>query len=454
MYAIVDIETTGGYAGKSKITEIAVFVHDGERVVDKFQTLVNPQQTLPPYITGLTGITQKMVDAAPPFADIAAELYHLLENKIFVAHNVSFDFSFIKKAFEEEGFQFYNRKLCTVRLSRQAFPNLRSYSLGNLCESLGIFIEDRHRAGGDAQATTILFEKILSEKPDAVRNSLKHNSKETSLPPNLPKNVYYELPESAGVYYFFDAQGEVIYVGKAVNIKKRITSHFSGTSKDSRNQSIRNEIHHIDYELTGNELLALILESQEIKRLWPKYNRSQKYRPNQWGIYQYEDQQGYIRLNVSKKVKGVAPLIDFNSHADGFHFLLNKVKEFSLCPKLSGIQKTFGACYDHAIGHCQGACIEAEPVAIYNTRIEAAKASFMNRDSTFAIVGEGRSEEERSFILVENGKYHGFGYCDRQLQIASAEDVKMVVKQYKSTIEIENYIQRYTLDPTVQVVPL
>ncbi|MEQ8244339.1 exonuclease domain-containing protein, partial [Fulvivirga sp.] len=296
MYAIVDIETTGGFAGKSKITEIAIVIHDGEKEVETYETLINPEQLVPSYITGLTGITQQMVDDAPVFADVAAEINDILSDKIFVAHNVSFDYSFVKRALESEGYMFNNKKLCTVRLSRQIIPGHRSYSLGNLCESLGIQIDNRHRAGGDAKATAILFRQLLEKDEDTVRAALKHNSKETILPPNLPKAEFLALPESPGVYYFLDAQGEVIYVGKAINIKKRIISHFSGTSKNNRNQAIRNEIHHIDYELTGNELIALVLESQEIKRLWPKYNRSQKYIANQWGVYKYEDRQGYIRF--------------------------------------------------------------------------------------------------------------------------------------------------------------
>ena len=452
MYAIVDIETTGGFAGKSKITEVAVFIHDGEQIVDRYETLVNPQQVVPPYITGLTGISQQMVDDAPLFAEIAEELYALLENKIFVAHNVHFDYSFLKKAFEQEGYIFANKKLCTVRLSRQIIPGHRSYSLGNLCEALGIGIENRHRAAGDAHATAILFSQLLRQDPDSVRAALKHNSKETTLPPHLPKSEYLELPELPGVYYFIDQRGEVIYVGKAVNIKKRITSHFSGSSKNSRNQRIRNEIHHITYELTGNELVALVLESQEIKRLWPKYNRSQKHPANQWGIYQYEDREGYRRLQVSKRVKGAPPLISFSSHADGFHYLMNKVKEYELCPKLSGIQKTDAACFDVALGTCYGACCGDEHPDIYNPRVEEAIESFHEADRSFAIIGEGRNEDELSVILVEEGTYQGFGFCDREVSVSHLHEVKLLITSYKSTVEIDHYIESYIHSAGARVV--
>ena len=366
-----------------------------------------------------------------------------MADKIFVAHNVNFDYSFIKRAFEQAGYLFTNKKLCTVRLSRQIIPNQRSYSLGNLCESLGIDIQNRHRAMGDAAATSILFKKLLDDNPDAVRAALKSNSKEMILPPHLPKEEYLALPESPGVYYFLNERAEVIYVGKAINIKKRITSHFGGSSKNTRNQRIRNEVHHIDYELTGNELVALVLESQEIKRLWPIYNRSQKYVPNQWGIYKYEDRSGYPRLQVSKRIKGAPPLISFNNHADGFHFMLNKIKEFDLCPKLSGIQKTDGACYDVALGYCKGACSGKEPVVEYTERVDQAIESFTSNERSFAIIGEGRRDNEWSIILIEKGQYLGFGFTQQNLQVTNLEEAKLLIDLYKPTSEIENYIASY-----------
>jgi DNA polymerase III subunit epsilon len=454
MYAIVDIETTGGFAGKSKITEIAVVVYDGKEIVDTYETLLNPQQIVPNYITGLTGISQNMVDGAPLFSEIAEELYDLLKDKIFVAHNVHFDYSFIKKAFEDEGYYFNTKKLCTVRLSRQVLPGHRSYGLGNLCEALDIRIENRHRAGGDAQATTILFGMLLNSGQEVISAALQHNAKETTLPPNLPKEEFLSLPEYPGVYYFQDAQGEVIYVGKAINIKKRVTSHFSGTSKNDRNQRIRNEVHHINYELTGNELVALVLESQEIKRIWPKYNRSQKYVGIQWGIYKYEDRHGYVRFNVSKVMKGVKSLINFNNHADAFHYTLKKVREFALCPKLSGIQKSEGACFDVKLGTCKGACDQAEDAFSYNRRVDEAITSFYDEDRSFAIIGDGRNEDETSLILIENGTYHGFGFCDKYAPISNLDDARLLVDTYKPTVEIEHYIQSYINSPQAEIIEL
>lgn len=454
MYAIVDIETTGGFAGKSRITEIAIFLHDGESIVDSYETLINPGQYIPSYITGLTGISQEMVSEAPAFDDVSEKIFHMLKDRVFIAHNVHFDYSFLKKEFENLSLNFNPRRLCTVRLSRALFPGLRSYGLGNLCEQLGITIRNRHRAGGDAEATAVLFDKLIKKDSQFVAMALKRNSKETTLPPNLPKEEYEALPEEPGVYYFHDKRGEVIYVGKAIDIKKRITGHFSGTSKNRRNQYIRNEIHHISYELTGNELVALLLESHEIKRLWPKYNRAQKHISYQWGIYRYEDRQGYHRLNISKKVKGVLPLMSFYSHSDAWQFLLAKVKEFELCPRLAGIQKSDGACYDLPLGQCKGACDGAEGADEYNARTAEAVESFYNLDRSFAILGAGRTDEEHSVVLVEKGVYHGFGFCNRDVAIHDIEQVRMVINPCKSTVETDTYIQSYLNNPEADVIEL
>ncbi|MFI5221435.1 MAG: exonuclease domain-containing protein, partial [Bacteroidia bacterium] len=294
MYAIVDIETTGGHAESNSITEIAVFIHDGKKVVHQFETLLKPARWIPAYITGYTGITNEMVEDAPLFDDIAEELFELLNGKIFVAHNVNFDYSFIRSHLKSSGFDYNSKKLCTVRLSRKIFPGLRSYSLGNICAYTGIDIENRHRAGGDAIATVELFEKILREdKNGAIDEFLKRGSKEQVLPPNLPKKQFDDLPEKPGVYYFHDEHGKVIYVGKAVNIKKRVGTHFGGNSTRKQKQDFLRTIHSISFEPVATELMALILESIEIKKHWPEFNRAQKKPEFAFGIYDYEDQNSY-----------------------------------------------------------------------------------------------------------------------------------------------------------------
>lgn len=448
MYAIVDIETTGGYAENHRITEIAVYHHDGINITDSFHTLINPGRNIPYYITGLTGITSEMVSLAPAFQDVAKEIHHWLDGKIFVAHNAHFDYSFLRKELEQVGINWNAKKLCTVRLSRKIIPGLRSYSLGSLAESLGIKITNRHRAGGDAEATVKVFDELLQrDRDNYILKTLKKNSGETILPPNLPKEEFDKLPAQCGVYYFHNANGNVIYVGKAINIKKRIAGHFTGEAREWSRSKIRNEIHHISYELTGNELIALILESQEIRRLWPKYNQAQKFRVEEWGVYDYEDRNGYIRFSVNVVTKGSRPLIRFTSKGDAWNFLWAKVREFELCPKLSGLQVTKGLCFDYQTGECRGACMCLEAVNSYNVKTGNAIRSFRGNGHTVAIIGKGRRLDEQSLVLVEQGAYFGFGYFDRQASISDLESARTYVRRSVETPTVQNLINSYLMNP-------
>ena len=310
MFAIVDIETTGGYASGNCITEIAIAIHDGEKMVDFFETLINPEIPIPRYIQSLTGITNAMVSQAPVFEEVAPKIYGLLHNKVFVAHNVNFDYSFIKHHLGQWGYNLDCKKLCTVRLGRKVLPGYQSYSLGNICRSLHIEVENRHRAGGDTLATVQLFECILkNDNGGEIKAMLKGKAKEQFLPPHLPVEKVAQLPSCPGVYYFHNQKGKIVYVGKAKDLKKRVNSHFSNNKAGKQKQDFLREIYNVSYQLCGSELMAFILESIEIKRLWPLYNRSLKGFQQTYGLYMFEDGRGYQRLVIEKLKKQLsAPL--------------------------------------------------------------------------------------------------------------------------------------------------
>ncbi|HMP88373.1 MAG TPA: exonuclease domain-containing protein, partial [Lacibacter sp.] len=302
LYAITDIETTGGHAAGNGITEIAVYIHDGQRVVDRFETLVNPGQSIPYFIQRLTGITEEMVALAPRFEDLAPRLYGLLQGKVFVAHNVNFDYSFLLHHLQANGFQLNCKKLCTVRYSRKLLPGLPSYSLGNLCRHLSIPLQHRHRATGDAQATVQLFELLCSKDVNNIRHTLlSRQSGEHNLPLFVNREEVERLPVGPGVYYFHDAKGKVIYVGKAVRLKQRVLGHFSTNNATRQRQEFIRNIHRISYRVCGTGLMASVLEAVEIKRLWPKYNKATKQPEAAYGWYIYEDNGGYLRLAVDRK---------------------------------------------------------------------------------------------------------------------------------------------------------
>jgi len=440
LYAIVDIETTGGVSQNGGITEVAVVVHDGCKIIDSYQTLINPGRSIPGFITGLTGISNDMVEGAPYFSEIANELLTLLRDKVFVAHNVNFDYNFLYFEFKKVGLDFNVPKLCTVRLSRKVIPGVRSYSLGSICSHLGIEITDRHRAFGDALATAHLFTLICERDHDNVVSlSLRKNSGEAFLPPNISKEKFDSLPKKPGIYYFYDKNHQVIYVGKAINIQSRFKGHFTGKNKNS----LKTDIHDVSYELAGSEFLALLLEALEIKRLWPKYNRSQKVKSVSWGIYRYEDGQGYVRFQVAKVVKGHKPLINFNSHSEAWSYLLSGVSLHRLCPKLSGIQKTPQACYDVALQKCDGACAGAEGVTAYNEKANQWIQSVYKNNGRILIREKGRHIQEQAAILFENGILKAYGFVDTHEDVRSPEDILNFLSPVKHVSETYSILQSF-----------
>lgn len=411
LYAVVDIETTGGHASANGITEVAINIHDGNQVVESFSTLVNPVIPIPEYITALTGIDDSMLVDAPTFSDVALQIYQLLHDKVFVAHNVNFDYSFLKHHLDKAGFDLQCRKLCTVRLSRKLIPGKSSYSLGKLCSSLNIPIQNRHRAAGDADATSILFNLLLEHDMEGViAEMLKKTSKEQVLPPNLNKESFLRLPNQPGVYYFKDAKGKIVYVGKAKDLKKRVASHFTGNKANKQRQDFLKNIHHIDYVLCGTELMALILEANEIKRLWPENNRAMKRYEHKYDLCIFEDQNGYLRLGIDKHRTNNKAIQSFNSLLEGYNFLNLLIDKYQLCNKLCYLQKTATRCKAHENGQCFGACSSIETVSVYNKKLNAAIDDIQQTQPSFALVDEGREADEISCLLIEKGKFYGMGY--------------------------------------------
>ncbi len=447
MYNVIDIETTGGSSKTHKIIEIAIVTFDGTKIIDTYSTLINPGRYIPPFITSLTGITNDMVESAPAFEEVADSILTKTAENIFVAHNVNFDYGFVKSEFNELGVKFDRKKLCTVRLSKRIFPGFRSYGLGTLSKDLGISINDRHRALGDAEATAkVLSLLIENDKNNFIAHSLKKNSKEATLPANLDKEVYDNLPERAGVYYFHNKNGKVLYVGKAKNIKSRITGHFTGESGKSK-RLFHENIYNISFELTGNELIALLLESREIKRLWPEYNKIQKFTSGNIGIFHYQDRMGYDRFTISKNQPGSRAMANFRNFQEARAIANELVKIHNLCPKLCGLQKSDHECFDHKLGICDGACVGKISPDDYHQRFQLALKSLEEEKKTFAVIGHGRTQEERSLVLVENGAYLGHGFSDYNLPSNSFDDLKDRISPYPDNQDIQKILSMYLKNP-------
>lgn len=444
LYAVVDIETTGGHPSGNGITEISILIHDGLKVIDAYETLINPNQDIPDYIQALTGISNEMVINAPFFGEVALRIYNLLYDKIFVAHNVNFDFSFIHHQLAMSGFQLQSKKLCTVRMSRKLLPGHASYSLGKLCNALNINLNNRHRAGGDAAATAILLTMLLAKDLEGViPQSLNKASKEQALPPNLPKKQIESLPSCPGVYYFKDEKGKIVYIGKAINIKKRVCSHFSGNSINRQRQEFLKTIYEVDFTVCGTELMALILEATEIQKHWPENNRALKRIEQMYALYSFEDQNGYIRLGLDKYKKNSNALYKFSSLLAGHSMLRGMIAEHSLCEKLCFIQKNREACTAHESGNCHGACLKQEHPYSYNTRVKAAILHLKSSLPSFVLIDSGRNEEEQSCLWVEEGKFLGMGYISFHTDVSDMESLRSCIVPYPSNDYILNMVLGY-----------
>lgn len=452
MYAVVDIETTGnGYSGM-KITEISIFRHDGDKVVDEFTSLVNPECNIPPFITNLTGITNAMVAHAPKFFEIAKHVNAILEDAIFVAHNVNFDYPIVKREFNELGFDFKRKKLCTVRLSRKLIPNLSSYSLGALCASQGIEIKDRHRARGDAAATVILFEQLMERDKGGIVFAafLNGKSRQATIPPLLPMDVLKGLPNCEGVYYFKNLQKEIIYVGKANDIKQRVLSHFYDRAKKEITMCL--ETADISYAKTGSELLALLLESAEIKKIYPKYNRSQKRKNEGYAIFSYTDKTGIIHLGYNKIKAISSPLLKFYNIAQCRAFLEKLCEEFELCPKYCHLQSNVNSCFHYQIKKCKGVCRGNEKADNYNLRVNKAISSFQFQENNFLIKEKGRNNNETAWVLVKNGIYMGYGYTKGNKIPKTSQEITSIIQLQKDNNDIQRILKAYLKKSAEKIV--
>ncbi|MFZ4542563.1 MAG: exonuclease domain-containing protein [Saprospiraceae bacterium] len=443
-FAIIDLETTGGTASRERITEIAIAIHNGVEVLDTFSSLVNPERSIPYNITQITGITDAMVKDAPKFYEIAKKVVEMTEDCVFVAHNVRFDYSFLQEEFKRLGFTYSRKQLCTVKMARQSMPGLRSYSLGNLITHLGIKVENRHRALDDTLATVKLFEKIIAIEngTSTMEERVNLGIKEANLPEGISIARLHELPESCGVYYLHDAAGDVIYVGKSINIRKRIFEHFA--DKTEKGKKMYNGVADISYEVTGSELISLLLENHEIKRIKPRINKAQKARNFPYVIYQYKDESGYISFGTAKnthhirnKMAIVAEYQQLNYAKGALSFI---TKEFELCGKHTGTDAGEGPCFPYHLSRCKGACVNEESFEIYNIRaMQAIENLQIIFHDNFMLIDQGKSAEEKAVIHVEDNQFVGFGYFSAEETINDPQIMKGFVKkfpQYPETLRI------------------
>ncbi len=442
-YAIIDIETTGLSPAKEKITEIAIVLHDGTKITQEFSTLVNPERKIPYRITQMTGISNQMVKNEPKFYEVARQIVELTENRIIVGHNVRFDYGFIRAEFKSLGYDFQRSTLDTIKLSRKLIPGKRSYSLGKLCASLGIENRARHRAMGDALATTELFELLLSLESHPEELNLK------GMNASVNTSLVKDLPQQTGVYYFYNQDNKLIYVGKSVNIHSRVLSHLNN-NRHKKAIEMKNAIANVDYKITGSELVALLLESSEIKKYQPLFNRAQRRTWFNYGLYSFIDDEGYINLKLMKIIDELNPIYTYSSMQEGKEHITNLTESFELCQKLTGLYNTTGACFHYQIQQCKGACIGKEPPENYNRRVGEALENYHFEKQNFFVIDTGRTHEEKAVIKVEGGKYRGFGFV--QNDFTNMQALHDCIGFYNDNREVRQIINSFIKKNSVEIV--
>jgi DNA polymerase-3 subunit epsilon len=441
LYAILDIETTGGQFNEEGITEIAIYKYDGHEIVDQFISLVNPEIPIQPFVVKLTGINNAMLRSAPKFFEVAKRIIEITQDCVIVAHNSSFDFRILRTEFRRLGYNFEAKTLCTVELAKVLIPDQPSYSLGKLVRALGIPMADRHRASGDALATVKLFKMLLDK--DLEKVILKELIKTEVVKGIAPKllDIVESLPSKTGTYYIHNEKGDLIYIGKSRNIKKRINQHFTGTTVKCK--KIQTEVFAVTYDETGSELIALLKESEEIKINKPIHNRAQRKSIFQWALYQEVDDNGYLNLKLQKADGRKKEITSFSTLQEGKNALFRISAEYQLCQKLTGLYETKAECFQYKIKECDGACIGKISSIEYNTRVQEFinKHSFENQN--MVLIDCGRTINERSAILIENGIYKGYAFYDLNYQINNIEILRNIIIPMQNNRDTRNIIQSH-----------
>jgi DNA polymerase-3 subunit epsilon len=441
IYSIVDIETTGGKYNEEGITEIAIYKYDGHKIVDQFISLINPERDIQPFVVNLTGINSTMLRSAPKFYEVAKRIVEITEDSILVAHNAKFDYRILKTEFKRLGFKFERETLCTVELAKGLIPNQNSYSLGKLTRSLGIPVSDRHRAAGDAKATVKLFQILMDKdiQKKIIKESIRLEPKYQLEPRHI--DIIDQLPSETGVYYIHKSDGEIIYIGKSKNIKQRINQHL--TSPSHKSKKIQLNVAGVTYEKTGSELVALLKESEEIKKNKPIYNRALRRTIFTHALYSFIDEDGYINLKIDKVDGRKNPITTFSNRQSAKSFLFKTVEDYQLCQKLTGLYDTKSSCFNYSIHTCKGACIKKESPEYYNARVRSLLEKNSYQDTNMVIIDRGRDIDERSAILIENGVFQGLGFFNLNYQINNFEVLKSLITPMQNNRDTQHIIQNY-----------
>ena len=419
MYAILDIESTGGKYNEEGIMEIAIHRFDGEKVTDRFISLVNPEREIQPFVVKLTGINNKMLRSAPKFHEVAKRIIEITQNAVLVAHNAQFDYRILRTEFRRLGYNYERKTLCTVELSKKLLPDAESHSLGKLVRSLGIAVSDRHRANGDALATLKLFKLLLSK--DTAKSIVKQVIRAETHGELTERqlDIVEGLPSETGVYYMHNKEGEIVFLSKTKNIKKRVNQHFTNDGKLGR--TLQKETKRVTFERTGSELAAILKEGLELNSNRPKLNEKVKFQPFTHGVYIHKNIQGELQLKAEQANGQARRLSSFNSLKASKNFIDKLMEEHQL----------------HSLDN----------VSERNRIITEVEKKYSLQNRNLLLLDKGRELGEKSIFLIKNGVFQGFGYAELNYQIDNIPILESIItpteQDHDTTFIIESYLRRH-----------
>jgi DNA polymerase-3 subunit epsilon len=453
--AIVDIETTGGNHKHCHITEFAVLQWQTDGSLISHEQLVNPQQNIPPFISKLTGIDNSMVAAQPSFSEVALGLKNILDDHVFIAHNVRFDYGFIKRQLADVDIQFRPIMLCTVRLARALYPQWPSYSLDNICQQIGYNRSVSHRAMADVLATKAFIDYAISDLGiNIVNATAKRQIKRPSLPAAITEEDINNIANTFGVYYFYDDAGKLLYVGKSNQMQDRVLSHFGNDVNTARGMQMVRQIAQIETTITGGELAALLLENQQIKALSPIFNRRQRRVSKFWCIALVTNDQGYKTLTIvttgATDIGEDPAYFGFYSSKKSAKQALQKIVQLQqLCAKVNGDENGSEgkACFARQLKRCRGACQGEEAPQRYNLRVDLAVHDQLIQQWPFegpiAIIEENRGGECVAINYVDNWAWLTTDFIDASDQrLAQTIEFDGILKDQQALTSYERIFDK------------
>ena len=444
LFTIIEIEFTGMNLKTDHILEIAMVKHNGKKIIERYHSLVNPSKEISPFLLALTGLSQKKLDKAPFFEDIAEAILNFTEDTILAGINIRRTYALLKREFKRYDRRFQRKHICVSQLIEQHFNTTHPKTMSSVCRDLNIPYSNEYSLKKKVSAGSKVFKKLFIEgkkDPKLEKKRIHQSAMAAKFPIHVPHEKVAALPNAVGVYYFLDHKGRIVYLGKSKNIRSRVLQHFNSDLDSFDKHEMKDQIYDLQYRLTGSELIALLLESDEIKRYMPKFNRAQRRRRYRYGVYMDTDEMGWKNLNIDILRWEQKPLKKFNQHWHAVSFILNQAFQFQISLPSLNIKeleqwlKRFS--YEEELFF-----METDNMETHNFKMEKLAEFYTYPQSDMLIIDKGRSDEERSVVLIEKDYYKGFCFVPQ----AKETDIHFIKDQlipFRENPDIQQIIRNY-----------